>query len=503
MTAGATLAEPRAKMKALTGLGSLVALLVLPTLGCSDAQGNFGNEMANDAEHIGSINLELKVVPPDVSCLRVTVSAGPTVTRDFNLSSGSATTALSLDRLPLGNVGISAAAYEGACNASAPAWIADAEHAELRPGVVSTVALTFRRNNPVTATANFVGNIQDIAAGAASTLLVVDGSIYRWGTIAPSQTRRTPSLMPNFTDVVQVAAGKDHACAIKSDRTLWCWGRNASLQLGRDTLPGGVSEAPLQITFPGSSNSFDSITAGATHSCANVGGATSCWGGGVDGQLANGVLANSALPVSLTSALPSSSRLGADSSTTCYVNAFLQVNCSGIGSAGQLGNGSTLDSGRGVVATGITPAISVAGGMGHSCGVMANGTAKCWGANSLGQLGDGTTTQRLQGVTVSGLSNLVNIQVGVAHSCALNGDGQVRCWGRNDLGQLGDGSLTNRSVPTTPLKLPSVKLLAVGSNHNCVVTTANAVLCWGYNHFSQVGNGSNVTVLEPLEIMLP
>src|SRR6478672_10495506 len=62
---------------------------------------------------------------------------------------------------------------------------------------------------------------------------------------------------------------------------------------------------------------------------------------------------------------------------------------------------------------------AIAAGLGHSCALLANGTAKCWGANVYGQLGNGSTTGSSRPVAVSGLTNAVAISVGVSHSCAL------------------------------------------------------------------------------------
>jgi alpha-tubulin suppressor-like RCC1 family protein len=38
--------------------------------------------------------------------------------------------------------------------------------------------------------------------------------------------------VPGLTGVIAVAPGSDHVCAIKSDRTVACWGNAGSGQLG-------------------------------------------------------------------------------------------------------------------------------------------------------------------------------------------------------------------------------------------------------------------------------
>jgi alpha-tubulin suppressor-like RCC1 family protein len=42
----------------------------------------------------------------------------------------------------------------------------------------------------------------------------------------------TPVQVPGLTGVVQLVAGYDHFCAMKSDGTVWCWGGNNNGQIG-------------------------------------------------------------------------------------------------------------------------------------------------------------------------------------------------------------------------------------------------------------------------------
>ena len=57
-------------------------------------------------------------------------------------------------------------------------------------------------------------------------------------------------------------------------------------------------------------------------------------------------------------------------------------------------------------------AADVAGGISHTCGVLAGGGVKCWGYNGLGSIGDTTTTQSRLPVSVSVLSGAQKIAAG-------------------------------------------------------------------------------------------
>lgn len=81
--------------------------------------------------------------------------------------------------------------------------------------------------------------------------------------------------------------------------------------------------------------------------------------------------------------------------------------CWGANGYGQLGNGTTTASSTPVQVSGITTATAVAAGgnssIGHSCALLDSGTVQCWGVNSSGQLGNGTTNGSATPVPVIGL----------------------------------------------------------------------------------------------------
>ena len=46
------------------------------------------------------------------------------------------------------------------------------------------------------------------------------------------QSRETPQAIPNMTDFIEVAAGSEHVLALRKDGTVWSWGDNEKGQLG-------------------------------------------------------------------------------------------------------------------------------------------------------------------------------------------------------------------------------------------------------------------------------
>ncbi len=73
------------------------------------------------------------------------------------------------------------------------------------------------------------------------------------------------------------------ACGTRPDGTGWCWGRNASGQLGDGTM-GGYSAVPVKV--PGSG--WSAISTAGGHTCALKAGTVWCWGSNQYGEIGSG-----------------------------------------------------------------------------------------------------------------------------------------------------------------------------------------------------------------------
>jgi alpha-tubulin suppressor-like RCC1 family protein len=142
---------------------------------------------------------------------------------------------------------------------------------------------------------------------------------------------------------------------------------------------------------------------------------------------------------------------------------------------------------------------------------LADGTLRCWGSNEFGQLGLGgiSTTDEKVPVQVVGISTAVGISCGDGHTCALLADRTVRCFGSNSNGQLGNGGLgdggtQNQSAPvavtdSSGVELSGVSALSSGSFHTCALVSGGGVQCWGSNAFGAVGGdiGGDINLSAP------
>jgi len=123
--------------------------------------------------------------------------------------------------------------------------------------------------------------------------------------------------------------------------------------------------------------------------------------------------------------------------------------------------------------------VSVATGLGLTCGVRRDGTVACWGRNGLvNQLG----ASRLRDVMALSISRTDGIGVGpwaAPYVCALHGDGGVSCWGWAHEGRIGELGESRRSLPARVPGIGDATAVAAGQSHACAVHTDGTVSCWG------------------------
>jgi len=321
-----------------------------------------------------------------------------------------------------------------------------------------------------------LGNVVEVSSGWMHTCARTDnGEVYCWGNNATGNlgdgTAATVRPIAGRVDgigngpVRQISAGADHTCAISAERDVWCWGGNLAGQLGgipadlgliRRT-PGKVTYFRMEETAP----KFVSVSAGNSHTCAlDTNGQIWCWGSNTDGQLGSGSIFTGA-----------------------------------------------QDADR-VDQRSMGPATKVIAGGGHTCGLGSGGAMWCWGDNADEQLGDGTNVDRRVPVRVS-LTNgfpdggVVTLSLGGMHTCASTANGAAYCWGSNTFGRIGSPSNTstvtaqgpNSSVPVRVTMydggvLNGVTGISAGLDHTCAWKATGGVgFCWGRNVYGHLGDG--------------
>jgi alpha-tubulin suppressor-like RCC1 family protein len=265
-----------------------------------------------------------------------------------------------------------------------------------------------------------------------------------------------PVQIPGLSSIVQVGVGDEHACALRSDGTVWCWGDETFGKLGNG-VSFGSSFQPVRVA---GLSGIAQIAVGANHSCAlRNDGVVLCWGANTLGQLGNG-------------------KGGPDDSNS--LDQLASVPTPVIVFGGSL----------------LTNARSISAGASDSCATNPQGNVFCWGDNAFGELGWGTLNgtslfppyTTVVGYPVQGLGLATSVSVGTYHACATLNTGGVVCWGRNEAYEMGIPPLGFFTVPQPVPGIGGAVAVASGEVDSCTLRNDGLAFCWGTVGGNTLGN---------------
>ncbi len=257
--------------------------------------------------------------------------------------------------------------------------------------------------------------------------------------------------------VTDVSLGRHHMCVVEYDHTVRCAGADDTGQLGNGSAGSASTAFTQALDATGPISDATAVTAGRGFSCAiRAGGTVWCWGYGGDGELGNGMYADSRVAVQVLTTAPAP----------------------------------------------LTGMEQVVMGRYHACARGSDGSVWCWGYNNDGELGDGTNSGRANAAQITTLTNVKAIASGEYHACALDGDGHVLCWGYNSAGEIGDGTQNNALAPVHILDATAV---ATGFEHTCALLSDTTIKCWGLNRRRWIGTGvpRDTNTLTPTPVLAP
>jgi alpha-tubulin suppressor-like RCC1 family protein len=364
-----------------------------------------------------------------------------------------------------------------------------------------------------------------IAAGAAFTCAIkTDDTVWCWGRNDQGQlgssdhSGLTESLLPVRAGVfgygavaapTKVVAGTDHVCVLTSAGTVWCWGRNGWGQAG---VNGPTQFDPVQVSVGGT---VTQLAAGGSNTCAVLSdNSMRCWGQNNFGQLGIGSSDTAAhYTPEVVLGIPASfavSSIDIGTGHVCASSTAGEAWCWGRFMHGRLGTTTTSNATSAARTAALSgTATDVSAGADHSCVVVGAGLM-CFGRNQSSQSGQPNSTSQFSTPTaVTTTGTVSRVSAGDAFTCALMNTGAVQCFGSNAAGQLGRGNAI--SLDATPGVVQGLSTGAVamttGASHACAITPAGDVKCWGLNDFGQLGDNtqdnSNVAVAVPFFNALP
>ncbi len=297
-----------------------------------------------------------------------------------------------------------------------------------------------------------------------------------------------------------VSTGGSHTCAIKNG-ALYCWGINTYGQLGAK-----IDRSATPLLVPGAETGVIGVSSGTNKTCVlyNTGG-VKCTGGNTDGDIGNGF--NSYGVYALTDVVGLNSGVSKVISGSTYACALLvdqTVKCWGKNKYGQLGDGSLNSSNIPIKIEGLSGVTDIANNYSHLCAIVNSGVL-CWGDNDYGQLGDGSLFNSALPINVPGFgpgSGVTKLAMGDGYSCAVKNSG-LYCWGRNHLGQLGIGNKVSQLIPSLVPNFPEgfgVSDISAGVSHTCAIANGG-LYCWGANSSGQLGKGDLENRISPVLVI--
>jgi len=342
-----------------------------------------------------------------------------------------------------------------------------------------------------------LSSVQVVTFASHTCALSPEGQAFCWGSNSRGQlgdgtteTRDRPVRVGTEVRFAALSAGWSHTCGLATTGGVYCWGDNTLGSLGLG-LPDEAYPLPASVPLPGPAITVD---AGGLHTCALLeGGEVYCWGDNATGQIGVGVVGGEySLPTPITGGHRFKT-VSAGYVHTCGLTTSGAAYCWGGNRSGELGQGidgghdaEPIPSPSPVVGSHVFQTVVADGDYccSRSCGRDRDGVWHCWGRtfyqypmywNAPTQVPDDPGFEE---VTPGGF-----------RLCGILGDGTL--YGRS----LSGGGIVGPDYSARTLtQLPpglSVTSVAVGFHHICVSTSDQGTYCWGSNELGQIGNPSN------------
>lgn len=282
--------------------------------------------------------------------------------------------------------------------------------------------------------------VTQVAVGSfEACALSSKGQVGCWGI---NGTRILQGVLVLRGQVIQISLGHNHGCALIPSNlpfgyAVACWGLNNEGQIGDGTQIDRTQPVLVDTAVALAGQDIAEVSAADNFTCAlATSGLLACWGANSVGQLGNGGTNRSTVPVAVsTTGVLAGKQIAALGTSIgahmCVALADGGAACWGFGSNGELGNGVKADSTL-PVAVNLAGAMTgraiteVTMGIQHTCALLDDATGACWGSGLSGELGDGAVANSVVPVAVSALQGaggvprpMIALRAGGTHNLAI------------------------------------------------------------------------------------
>jgi alpha-tubulin suppressor-like RCC1 family protein len=224
--------------------------------------------------------------------------------------------------------------------------------------------------------------------------LLADASVWCWGYNMegqlglgdqyPGDDKLSPVQLGTEHDWTFIATGQGHGCGIRAPGRLYCWGRNTSSELGQGVTQPEEMRSP---TLVGEDSDWVEVGCSQSTTCARKrGGSLWCWGEQASGALAVGDVNPRPSPAQVPN-YSDWSAMTVNTFHTCGLRPSGEIWCAGRNTEGQLGSTNFVDALPSMMRADPTGGwVEVRAGRFVTCARKADDSVWCLGVNREGEL---------------------------------------------------------------------------------------------------------------------
>jgi alpha-tubulin suppressor-like RCC1 family protein len=336
-----------------------------------------------------------------------------------------------------------------------------------------------------------------------------DGSIWLWGKNADGQlgdgstiNKNIPQRLSNDSDWADMAAGTYHSLAIKSDGSLWAWGDKYYAQLGdgKSIFYAPTLAKPIVYITSSERKTFCPGSTGGILT-ASEGGLSYTWS---TGATTRSITVTTGGSYSVTVTYP----IGDVSTSDPYVVPVIPsttISTTGSMTVNRLEDLKTykltVPSATGVSYQWLNNGVAIPGAISNNYVPKKNGNYSVNVTNTFGCVSSSVS----QTVTYALSDTLTPAKVfaGSNSSFLIKPNGTLWAWGNNSLGQLGIGNKINQSIAVQVGTANDWKMVATTSSFTIAVKKDGSLWGWGQNGsngFLGLGDATIAESLVPIRI---